>query len=75
MRRPFFSCAGSAASADLKMIALRGGVERDHGPWGVATSLVFESYEAAFRDSEIDDGVLPSLTTEALSDDVARCPR
>ena len=58
-----------------KMIALRGGVERDHGPWGVATSLVFESYEAAFRDNEIDDGVLPSLTTEALSDDVARCPR
>jgi hypothetical protein len=23
---------------------------------------------AAFRDNEIDDGVLPSLTTEALSD-------
>jgi hypothetical protein len=42
---------------------------------GVATSLVFESYEAVFRDNEIDDGVLPSLTTEALSDDVARCPR
>ena len=38
----------------------------------VATSLVFESYEGAFRDNEIDDGVLPSLTTEALSDDVAR---
>jgi hypothetical protein len=24
-------------------------------------------YEAVFRDNEIDDGVLPSLTTEALS--------
>jgi len=34
-----------------------------------------ESYEAAFRDNEINDGVLPSLTTEALSDDLARCPR
>jgi len=41
---------------------------------GVATSLVVESYEAVFRDNEIDDGVLPSLTTEALWDDVARCP-
>ena len=39
---------------------------------GGARSLVFESYEAAFRDNEIDDGVPPSLTTEALSDDVAR---
>jgi hypothetical protein len=57
------------------MIALRGGVERDHGPWGWPRSLVFESYEATFRDNEIDDGVLPSLTTEAPSDDVARCPR
>jgi hypothetical protein len=37
-------------------------------------SLLFESYEAAFRDNEIDDGVLPRLMTEALSD-VARCPR
>jgi hypothetical protein len=55
------------------MIALRGGVERDHGPWGWR-SLVFESYEVALRDNEIDDGVLPSLTTEALWD-VACCPR
>jgi hypothetical protein len=57
------------------MIGLRGGVERDSWTLGVTTSLVFESYEGAFRDNEIDDGVLPSLTTEALSDDVARCPR
>jgi hypothetical protein len=28
--------------------------------------LVFESYETVFRDNEIDDGVLPSLTTEGL---------
>jgi hypothetical protein len=57
------------------MIGLRDGVERDSWTLGVTRSLVFESYEGAFRDNEIDDGVLPSLTTEALSDDVARCPR
>jgi hypothetical protein len=88
MRRTFFSYAGSAASAaseiilsdavwtrclTSKMIVLRGGVERDRGPWGWR-SLVFESYEVALRDNEIDDGVLPSLTTEALWD-VACCPR
>jgi hypothetical protein len=39
-----------------KMIVLRGGVERDRGPWGWR-SLVFESYEVALRDNEIDDGV------------------
>ena len=38
----------------------------------MATSLVFESYEAVFRDNEIDDGVLPSLTTKALSGYVTR---
>jgi hypothetical protein len=35
---------------------------------GALRSLVFASYEAAFRDNEIDDGVLLSPTTEALSD-------
>jgi hypothetical protein len=41
---------------------------------GLLRSSVFESCEAAFRDNEVDDGVRPSLTTEALSD-VARYPR
>jgi len=31
-------------------------------------SLGLERYEAAFRDNEIDDAVLPSLTTEDLRD-------
>jgi hypothetical protein len=42
----------------------------DLGGW--LRSVLFESYEAAFSDNEMD-GVLPSLTTEALSD-VACCP-
>ena len=55
MRRTFFSYAGSAASAaseiilsdavwtrylTSKMIALRGGVERDHGPCGGGASFL-----------------------------------
>jgi hypothetical protein len=43
----------------------------DLGGW--LRSVLFEGYEAAFGDNEMD-GVLPSLTTETLSD-VACCPR
>ena len=35
-----------------------------YGPWGAARNLSLERYEAAFRDNEIDDTVLPSPTTE-----------
>jgi len=33
---------------------------------GRRRSLGLERYEAVFRDNEIDDSVLPSLTTEVL---------
>ena len=38
----------------------------DLGGW--LRSLGLERYEAAFRDNEIDDTVLPSLTAEDLKD-------
>jgi hypothetical protein len=38
----------------------------DIGGW--LRSLGLEQYEAAFRDNEIDDTVLPSLTAEDLKD-------
>jgi SAM domain (Sterile alpha motif) len=38
----------------------------DLGGW--LRSLGLERYEAAFRDNEIDETVLPSLTTEDLKD-------
>ena len=38
----------------------------DVGAW--LRSLGLERYEAAFRDNEIDDTVLPSLTAEDLKD-------
>ena len=36
------------------------------GAW--LKSLVLERYEAAFRDNEIDEAVLPSLTADDLKD-------
>ena len=38
----------------------------DLGDW--LHSLGLERYEAAFRENEIDDTVLPSLTAEDLKD-------
>jgi hypothetical protein len=35
---------------------------------GLAAEPGLERYEAAFRENEIDDTVLPSLTTEDLKD-------
>ncbi len=37
-------------------------------------SLGLERHEEVFRDNKIDDTILPSLTTEALSDGPC-CPR
>jgi class 3 adenylate cyclase len=39
-----------------------------HGHRGLAAGLGFGRYEAAFRDNEIDETVLPSLTAEDLKD-------
>ena len=45
---------------------LSSGAIMDLGGW--LRSLGLEQYEAAFRENEIDDTVLPSLTAEDLKD-------
>jgi hypothetical protein len=39
---------------------------RRHGRCGLAADLGLGKYEAAFRENEIDETVLPSLTAEHL---------
>jgi hypothetical protein len=41
---------------------------RDDGCWGLAAGPCLERYEAAFRENEIDETVLLSLTAEDLKD-------
>ena len=41
---------------------------RRHGPWVWLRSLGLGRYEAAFRENEIDETVLPSLTQEDLKE-------
>ena len=41
---------------------------RPDGPRDLAADLGLERYEGAFRENEIDESVLPSLTAEDLKD-------
>ena len=48
----------------LMLCSLPGGLGRAHGRWGLAAEPWPRKYEAAFRENEIDETVLPSLTHE-----------
>ena len=39
-----------------------------YGPWGLVAKLGLGKYEAAFRENEIDETVLPGLTAEDLKE-------